>query len=277
MRRTWPLATLIFMIEEPIHVTSWSESGPAAPRAVPVHGTMTWGTECFERQRPLADEFALEIPDRRGFGDSPDIERSDWEIDAADVVELLGEGAHLMGHSYGGVVAMAAAARRPEAVRSLVLIEPAAYRVAEEIPAVRAGLERNRAAFAEGGAMRGITAEDYLCSGAEFGYEVPEFTPRRLRATRTAIAERPAWEAEIALEPLAAAHFPKVVVIGAWDEANPRYREAAGETLMACGAFVAEKIGARLVRVPGADHFPHRDRDELVNALLRETWRSAAG
>jgi pimeloyl-ACP methyl ester carboxylesterase len=79
------------------------------------------------------------------------------------------------------------------------------------------------------------------------------------------------------LAPLAAARFSKVVVTGAWDQANPRYREAAGETLMACGAFVAEKIGARLVRVPGADHFPHRDRDELVNALLRETWRGAAG
>ena len=261
---------------EPIHVTVWNDSGPTAPRAVLVHGTMTWGTECFERQRPLADEFALEVVDRRGFGDSPDIERSDWEIDAADVVELLGEGAHLMGHSYGGVVAMAAAARRPQAVRSLVLIEPAAYRVAEEVPAVRAGLERNRAALAVGGAFREMSAEDYLRSGAEFGFDVPEFTPRRLRATRTAMAERPAWEAEIPLEPLAAADFPKVVVIGAWDEANPQYREAAGEALMGSGVFVAEKIGARLVRVPGADHFPHRDRDELVNALLRETWRGAA-
>jgi pimeloyl-ACP methyl ester carboxylesterase len=258
-------------------VTSWNDSGRPAPRAVLVHGTMTWGTECFERQRPLADEFVLDVVDRRGFGDSPDIERGDWEVDAADVVELLGEGAHLLGHSYGGVVAMAVAARRPEAVRSLVLIEPAAYRVAEEVPVVHAALERNRAGFAEGGAYHVMSAEDYLRANAEFGFDVPAFTPRRLRATRTAMAERPAWEAEIPLAPLAAADFPKVVVTGAWDEANPRYREAAGLALTACGAFVAERIGARLVRVPGADHFPHRDRDGLVNALLRETWRSAAG
>jgi pimeloyl-ACP methyl ester carboxylesterase len=264
------------MNTEPIHVTTWNDSGRTAPRAVLVHGTMTWGTECFERQRPLADEFMLEVVDRRGFGDSPDIERSDWEIDAADVIELLGGGAHLMGHSYGGVVALAVAARRPEVVRSLVLLEPAAYRVAEEIALVRAALERNRAGFARGGAYHGMSAEDYLRANAEFGFEVPEFTPRRLRATRTAMAERPAWEAEIPLAPLAAAGFPKVVVTGAWDGANPRYREAAGEPLMACGAFVAERIGARLVRVPGADHFPHRDRDGFVNALLRETWRSAA-
>jgi len=220
----------------------------------------------------LADAFALEVVDRRGFGDSPDIERSDWEIDAADVVELLCDGAHLMGHSYGGVVAMAAAVLRPNAVRSLVLIEPAAYRVAEEVPVVRAGLERNRAGFAEGGGFHEMSAEDYLRANVEFGFPVPEFTPRRLRATRTAMNERPAWEAEIPLEPLAVAEFPKAVFVGAWDEANPRYREAAGEALMACGAFVAERIGARLVRVPGADHSPHRDRDDLVNALLRELW-----
>lgn len=50
----------------PIHVTVWNDSGPAAPRVVLVRGTMTWGTECFERQRPLADEFALEVVELLG-------------------------------------------------------------------------------------------------------------------------------------------------------------------------------------------------------------------
>jgi LacI family transcriptional regulator len=30
--------------------------------------------------------------DRRGFGDSPDVACSDWEVDAGDVVGLLGAG-----------------------------------------------------------------------------------------------------------------------------------------------------------------------------------------
>jgi pimeloyl-ACP methyl ester carboxylesterase len=88
------------MNDEPVHVTRLNESGALGPRALLVHGTMTWGEDCFAAQRPLAGEFALEVMGRRGFGDSPDVARSDWEIDAADVLNLLGSaGAHLVGHS----------------------------------------------------------------------------------------------------------------------------------------------------------------------------------
>ena len=37
---------------------------------------------------------------------------------------FLGDGAHLVGHSFGGCVALAATSRRPTAVKSLTLIEP---------------------------------------------------------------------------------------------------------------------------------------------------------
>ncbi|MFA5862169.1 MAG: alpha/beta fold hydrolase [Candidatus Thermoplasmatota archaeon] len=41
---------------------------------------------------------------------------------AADLIALMGEGAHLVGHSRGGTVASWVAAERPELARSLVLI-----------------------------------------------------------------------------------------------------------------------------------------------------------
>ena len=47
------------------------------------------------------------------------------EADAALIAERLGDGSHLIGHSFGGAEALLAAARRPDAVRSLILIEPA--------------------------------------------------------------------------------------------------------------------------------------------------------
>ena len=50
------------------------------------------------------------VVDRRGFGASPDVDRSDYELDAVDIAGLMEGGAHLVGHSYGGVVAMLAAA-----------------------------------------------------------------------------------------------------------------------------------------------------------------------
>src|SRR5439155_26305242 len=81
-------------------------------------------------QRPLADTRALVLPDRRGYGASPAAGAADFEVDANDVAELLGEGAHLVGHSYGAVVALLVAAGHPEAVRTLTRVEPAAFGVA---------------------------------------------------------------------------------------------------------------------------------------------------
>jgi hypothetical protein len=36
--------------------------------------------------------------DRLGYGSSPDLDHSDYNVDAADIGELLGDGAHLVGH-----------------------------------------------------------------------------------------------------------------------------------------------------------------------------------
>ncbi|MCF3964870.1 alpha/beta fold hydrolase [Streptomyces fuscigenes] len=255
-----------------VHVTRWGpgEAGDA-PRVLLVHGTLSWGTDSFREQRPLADRFRLELMDRRGFGRSPDIARSDYERDAEDIADALGSGAHLVAHSYGAAGAMIAAARRPGAVRSLTLIEPSTLRVAGERPAVAAALARIREAFGERRAP--MSPEEFLRhSTEEYGLPLPELTPGMLRATASAMGERPAWDADIPLAALGRAGWPKLVVNGTWESAHPGYRAFSGEALMACGAFVAERIGARHVRVPGCDHSPHRDRPGAVNRLLAGLW-----
>src|SRR3546814_13001552 len=55
--------------------------------------------------------------------------------DAHDVVEVLGDGAHLVGTSMGGMVSMNAAGLRPDLVHSLTVIEPPAFALANDIPA----------------------------------------------------------------------------------------------------------------------------------------------
>lgn len=256
-----------------IHVTVWDEAGPIAPRVILVHGTMSWGTECFAAQRTLAGECRLELVDRRGFGDSPDTERSDYEVDADDVLELLGDGAHLVGHSYGGVVALVVALRRPDLVHSLTLIEPSPLRTAQEHPVVAATLQRIEATF--GDDLPEMSPEEYIRMSTEpYGMPIPELTPRLLKAVRTAMRERPAWDARLTLEPLASAAWPKCVINGTWDTAHPSYREFTGEALMACGELIADKIGAQHHRIRGADHSPHRDAFETVNEVLRRLWRS---
>ncbi|SEO50118.1 Lysophospholipase, alpha-beta hydrolase superfamily [Actinacidiphila rubida] len=261
--------------DAPLHVTTWSDGpGPAEARAVLVHGTMTWGTESFAEQRPLARRFRVDVLDRRGYGGSPDTARSDYEADADDIAEVLSRtpgGAHLVGHSYGGVSAMFAAARHPHLVHSLTLIEPAAMRAAEADPEVAEALTRMRAAF--GSVPRNLSAEQYLTVSTEpYGLPVPEFTPWRLRATRTAMGERPAWEAEIPLAPLAAGGFPKLVINGTWETADPEHRAFNGDAMAACGRTVAALIAARHTVVPATAHDPHRDHPAEVNRLLADLW-----
>jgi pimeloyl-ACP methyl ester carboxylesterase len=106
-----------------LHVTTWGDAD--GEPVLFVHGSMAAGPETWQDQQPLADGRRLLLVDRRGYGDSPAGD-GDFERDAADVAELLDGGAHLVGNSYGGLVALLAAARRPDAVRSLAVIEPPA-------------------------------------------------------------------------------------------------------------------------------------------------------
>jgi len=256
-----------------VHVTVWDEGGGRGP-VVLVHGTMTWGTDVFgfAAQRPLAQRHRLLVVDRRGYGASPDVDRSDYDLDAADVLEVVGEGAHLVGHSYGGVVAMLAAGRRPDRVRSLALIEPAAHRVAERHPDVAAALICMRASLEAG---VDATPEQWLRASTEaVGMEAFEPTPKRLRAAATALGERPCWEADVPVAPLADATWPKLVIAGTWEVAPEAYRLFAGPASMACAEVVAATIGARLLRVAGASHWPQREQAAVVNAALLALWES---
>jgi pimeloyl-ACP methyl ester carboxylesterase len=123
-----------------IHIARWGAEGQ---RVVMVHGgaqgTSSAGHRNFREQERLgAEGWQLQVPDRPGHGESPNPGRpDDAEADAIWVAELLGDGAHLVGHSFGGLVSLLATGRRPEAVKSLILIEPALHKIATHRPAVR--------------------------------------------------------------------------------------------------------------------------------------------
>ena len=114
-----------------LHVEEWGSGAPV----VLVHGSLATGAEEWEAQRPLAEEgFRLLVLDRRGYGRSPVATGEDFLVDADDIVELMGDGAHLVGHSYGGLGVMLAAARRPDATKSLTLLEAPARCQPSTIP-----------------------------------------------------------------------------------------------------------------------------------------------
>lgn len=258
-----------------MHATVWDDSGGKAPAVVLVHGILAWGTDLlygFGHQRPLGARYRVLAMDRRGYGASPDTPRSDYEQDAEDIVGLLGDGAHLVGHSYGGVSAMVAAARAPERVRSLTLIQPGCLQVAAEDPGVAATLRANREGLAQlpGDLDPGV----YLRLATEsVGLPALEPTPERLRAAATSMRERPCWEGELPVAQLARAPWPKLVIIGTWEDAPEAYRRLVGEPLMVCARITAQRVGARLVHAPG--YYPQVQHPDVVNEALERFWSAA--
>src|SRR6516225_7595311 len=128
--------------EVDLNVRRWG----AGPPVLLVHGAVTNGESSWSRQRPLGERWELIVPDRRGFHPNPPAGGTDFDVDAGDIAELLGPGAHLVGHSYGGIVSMLAADLRPDAVRSLTLVEVPAMSLLRGHPeiedAIAAGNER---------------------------------------------------------------------------------------------------------------------------------------
>jgi pimeloyl-ACP methyl ester carboxylesterase len=250
-----------------VHVTVWGDGEPA----VFVHGSFGWGVETWREQRPLADHYKLLLVDRRGFGASSPNGRVDFDRDADDVAELLGDGAHLVGHSYGGVVSLLAAARRPDAVRSLVLIEPPAFGLARGDDAVEQ-LIRNISAA-------GSTLEDpseyraAFLRGFGFPGEPVTLEGQALAAARASMTERPPWEAQIPLDELERVGLRVLLVQGDWCPAPDSARALAGAAFRAVCDELDERLDAERAVFPAA-HNPQK-LGQVFNDRVRAFWEAA--
>lgn len=239
----------------------WGTSGP---RVVMVHGSLSSAATAFAEQKVLADRFQIIAPYRRGYSPSPRVERIDPDRDAVEIVELLGEGAHLVGTSMGGVVAMRAAALSPEKILSLTVIEPPAMpngagrpradQLAEALRAYFAGTECNDLeAFAAG-------FLDVLGINMQLPSPLP---PAMEEAIRNLTTERP-WETGAPAHILAGTPFPKLVVTGG---GTPGFEEVADA--------LAETLPAKRVLFDGSPHavqrIGQRFNDELTAHLESAT------
>jgi pimeloyl-ACP methyl ester carboxylesterase len=246
-----------------VHVTVWGDDGDAA---VFVHGSFGWGEETWREQRPLAENYRLLLIDRRGFGRSPPDGRVDFERDAHDVAELLDGGAHLVGHSYGGVVSLLAAAERPEAVRSLTLIEPPAFGVARGVDSVEELIGNIEAAAAKTQDPADYRVE--FLRGFGFPATPTPLAGRALEAARASMTERPPWEADIPLDALAGVRV--LLVQGNWCPAPDTARALAGEAFRAVCNVLDERLDAQRAVFPAAHNAQRLGK--LFNDHLRSFW-----
>jgi pimeloyl-ACP methyl ester carboxylesterase len=211
----------------------------SGPPVVLIHGSVQ-NSDTWTRQLPLAEEFELVLPDRPGYPPNPPLDAIDFDVQARELAELLGDSAHLAGFSYGGVIALLAAAERPGAVRSLTVIEPPCFGVARGSPAVE------KAVAGYGAVPRSDPAAFLAGFSAVFGPEgrVPATArPGEEQGVRASMSERMPTEADIPLVRLAEAGFPVLVCSSG---SHPAY-EAVCDVL-------EQRLGAERVVLGGAGH-----------------------
>ncbi len=259
-----------------LHVEDTGGTGPAIAFS---HGLL-WSASMWRFQvAAFRDRFRCVAWDHRGQGRS-EVTESGYDMDtladdAAALIAQLGIApAHFVGLSMGGFVGMRLAARRPELVRSLALMETAAdaepwqnalkysamsflarfVGMRPFVPAVTKIMfgrtfrsDRGRAALAEA-----------------FGRELIGNDLTGMRRALEGVLSRGA----VSPQELARIRAPVLVVSGEEDTAVVPARSMR---------LAAQIPGAKFVRLPRAGHTSSMEEPEAVNHLLGEFWGSAAG
>lgn len=244
-----------------LHVYEWGDSGEQ-PLAC-LHGVTSYGGR-FVR---LAERLGRHVvaPDLLGHG------HSDWEppwsVEAhleSVLASVPEEAATWIGHSFGGRLAAELAARRPDRVERLVLLDPA-LQVLPHVALDMAELERadvsyatpEDAAQARYDAARVLRAPRELVLETEREHLEPGADGRlRYRYCRSAVIA--AWSI-MATPPPPPAPVSTLIVVGAesWltlDEHADAYRNALGD-------------GLELVTVPGGHTVYWDALDETAEAV----------
>lgn len=229
-----------------------------ACRVVLVHGTMDRAAGLARVAKRLPDLDVVRY-DRRGYGRSVDLE-SDGTIDqqVEDLVALLGpEPSLLLGHSMGGVVALACAERHPARVAGIAVYEAPMpwerfWSDGRQGATSRTWWREDPGDAAEG-FLRAMIGDDRWEHLTPATREARRAEGRALLADVAMLGDGPPYDATAISTPL---------VVGVGSDARARHRRAS--------ARLHELVaGSTLVVVPGAGHDAPVSHPDAVAALLR--------
>lgn len=119
------------------NITNLIRAAKAAPKptVVALHCSGANGSQWRQLGQDLGHGFSLIAPNLLGPGDGADrfagraFRLTDEAAQVVRIIDLAKRPVHLVGHSYGGAVAMRAAIERPSQIASLTLYEPSAFHV----------------------------------------------------------------------------------------------------------------------------------------------------
>jgi pimeloyl-ACP methyl ester carboxylesterase len=243
------------------------ESAGSGPETVVFSHGLLWSGEMFRAQvRHLSSRYRVVTYDHRGQGRSETTpagyDMDNLAVDAAGLLEAVGAvPCHFAGLSMGGFVAMRLAARRPELLRSCILLETSA------------GTEAQAGRFRLlNWAVRLVGARPLV------GQVMPILFGRSFLADPARAAERAEWAGRLAALPRSV-HRAVAGVIerrAIFDEL-PRIRvptlilvgEEDAPTPPAMAEVIRDAVpGSRLVQIPRAGHTSTVENPGAVNAAL---------
>jgi len=118
-------------VEHENSIIHFREDGVGAP-VVALHGSASTGYQWESLTGYLSGRYRVIRPDLPGYGKSSRIAVGNQGLAAvvsalSTLFDEIDEPFHLVGHSFGGAVALKVAQMMPDMVRSLFVIEPAAF------------------------------------------------------------------------------------------------------------------------------------------------------
>jgi lipase len=248
-----------------LHVHDW---GPAdAKPLLCLHGITSWGGRFRQLAETRLTAFHVFAPDLRGHG------VSDWEppwslgTHVADLVDTLNalhiERTDVVGHSFGGRLALELAARHPERVERIVLLDPAVW-APPHIALERAEHAREEVTYA--------SVEEAIAERLSSGNGTDELLVRKELPQHLRLGDDGRWRARYAPSAVIAAY-------GELAKAPPLDRVAAPVLLirghdsevvpLSLQDFVCETMSdCRAITVPGGHIVMWDAFDETADAIL---------
>jgi pimeloyl-ACP methyl ester carboxylesterase len=225
----------------------------------------------------LATGYRVTAPDLLGYGTSgawPQDEPFHFRQDLEFLLSRIDEPVHVVGHSYGGFLALQLALARPDLVRSIAAYEPVAFGILDEIEdadacAPLALVKRTWDPDASGVDEQWLAAFVDWWNGAGAWLHLPEETRGAFRSV--------GWKV-----------FQEVMTLAADRTNRATYATITAPTLLLGGAAsplterrVVEKLAAALPHASarffdGVGHMGPITHAQLVNAAIADHLRGVA-